>query len=403
MQLTFLNILFIVTAAQGFFLTALIIHKYGRFYPNRFLSALMLVYSLILVDMMVQDSGLFAGHSRIMLIVMGFPLLVGPLHYLYALALIRHEEAPKLRDGIHFLLFLLLELFLIPAVLHPDIDIIMVSQHQEEPGIPLLFFAFNWLVNIVGITYMVLTIRLLTRHDYRMREMYSSVEKVKLEWLRLITWVGVGVWCVFLVENIFMLAGIDLTHLYSLSSGLGAFYVYALGYTGLAKSGVLRHTIPEAGSGTVRKAGSTEGQTADSRVVKYERSGLSPDKAREYKEQLLGLMETNRPYRNSELTLQELADLLRISPHNLSEVINTQLRQNFFDFINRYRVREVMENLTSPDLQHLKILSIAFDAGFNSKTSFNTIFKKSTGQTPSEYRAQQLQLNATQNHTTKDT
>ena len=66
----------------------------------------------------------------------------------------------------------------------------------------------------------------------------------------------------------------------------------------------------------------------------------------------------------------------------------------FFDFINEYRLDEVKQALTDPAKQHLKILAIAFDAGFNSKTSFNTIFKKHTGMTPSEYRQQALRIKA---------
>jgi YesN/AraC family two-component response regulator len=97
-------------------------------------------------------------------------------------------------------------------------------------------------------------------------------------------------------------------------------------------------------------------------------------------------MEQEKPYINSDLTLTQLAEMLSISPHNLSEILNTQINQNFFDFVNQYRVEEVKKALTDPGNQHLTVLAIGFDAGFNSKTSFNTIFKKYTNMTPSEFR-----------------
>jgi AraC-like DNA-binding protein len=99
-------------------------------------------------------------------------------------------------------------------------------------------------------------------------------------------------------------------------------------------------------------------------------------------------MEEQKPFVRSTLTLQELSDELQISAHNLSEVINTKLGKNFFDFVNGFRVKEVQARLADPQYDHLTILAIAQDAGFNSKSTFNTIFKKVTNQTPSEYRRQ---------------
>jgi AraC-like DNA-binding protein len=99
-------------------------------------------------------------------------------------------------------------------------------------------------------------------------------------------------------------------------------------------------------------------------------------------------MDETRPYRNSYLTLQELADALSISAHNLSQVINTRLGKNFYDFVNGYRVEEVKHRLRDPKYQHLTILAIGLEAGFNTKSTFNAFFKKHTGVTPSRYREQ---------------
>jgi YesN/AraC family two-component response regulator len=97
-------------------------------------------------------------------------------------------------------------------------------------------------------------------------------------------------------------------------------------------------------------------------------------------------MEQDKLYRQSDLTLSQLAGSLHITPHNLSEVINTQLGRAFNDLVNEYRIREVKNDLSDPSKKQLKILAIAFDAGFNSKASFNTIFKQLTHTTPSEFR-----------------
>ena len=104
---------------------------------------------------------------------------------------------------------------------------------------------------------------------------------------------------------------------------------------------------------------------------------------------LLNYMDEDKPYRNSNIRLDDIAQALDIPPHHLSQVINQLLDVNFNEFINAYRVEEVKQKLLNPSHAHLNILALAFDAGFNSKTSFNRIFKQFTGKTPSLYKSQQ--------------
>ena len=98
------------------------------------------------------------------------------------------------------------------------------------------------------------------------------------------------------------------------------------------------------------------------------------------------LMEKERPWRDSELTLADLAERLSTTPHKLSEVLNSQLHQTFYDFVNGYRVREVQRRIAAGEAQNVTMLSLAMDAGFASKSTFNVVFKKHTRQTPSDYR-----------------
>ncbi len=104
------------------------------------------------------------------------------------------------------------------------------------------------------------------------------------------------------------------------------------------------------------------------------------------KSTLLGVMDKDRPWQNCDLTLADLAQRLATTPHKLSEVLNSQLEQTFYDFVNGYRVRYVQSRIESQDARNLKLLSLALDAGFASKSTFNDVFKKHTGKTPSDYR-----------------
>lgn len=104
-------------------------------------------------------------------------------------------------------------------------------------------------------------------------------------------------------------------------------------------------------------------------------------------QKLNSMIETNKLYRNPRLSLSDLSKVVDISERIISNAINQELGKNFFQLINEYRVEEMKERLKDPNNDHLKILSLAFDAGFNSKASFNRVFKSYTGQTPKEYKS----------------
>ena len=99
-------------------------------------------------------------------------------------------------------------------------------------------------------------------------------------------------------------------------------------------------------------------------------------------------METEKPFLNTSLTLPDLAASLKMPSHHLSRVLNEQLKLNFFDFVNQYRVEEVKTKMNDPNFAHLSILGIAFESGFNTKSAFNRVFKKITGMTPTEFKKQ---------------
>ncbi|WP_211321289.1 helix-turn-helix domain-containing protein [Pedobacter nutrimenti] len=110
------------------------------------------------------------------------------------------------------------------------------------------------------------------------------------------------------------------------------------------------------------------------------------------RQRLLLVMDTEKPYLDGELNLIRLAQLMQMSSHQLSYLINKGFNENFFSFINNYRVQRAKELLLSERNHKLNLLGIAYESGFNSKTSFNTIFKKSTHQTPSEFRKKSSDL-----------
>jgi TolB-like protein/AraC-like DNA-binding protein len=119
--------------------------------------------------------------------------------------------------------------------------------------------------------------------------------------------------------------------------------------------------------------------------TRYRRSEISPQQAVEIESRLKKLMEFEKPYLNPRLSSPDLAELIDISTNQLSQFLNGHQNKNFYDFINSFRLQEFLRLSKDPALKHLSILGLAYESGFNAKTTFNTFFKKQMGFTPSEY------------------
>ena len=365
-------------AAQGFLLTGLIFQKHSELYANRFLALLMLVISLILIYMLYVDLELYEYFPYFLDLPLAFAFAAGPLIFLYS----KYLTHPKLRfkriELLHFLPAVLFALQTVPNFWTDPNILINNFRVAEEVLSPAEYLFLNWGISLHALTYISISQYFVFNYRKSLNNYFTNVEKIKLDWLRNIIFMFMGTILIFIAEIIFVQLGLNLSENFILTSLFTGIFVYTLGYMGLLKSEVLTEShyediLPE----NYEELNSEK---------KYQKSGLTPEKAEEYLQKLSSVVEKEELFRNSELTLNDLANHIDISTHNLSEVINTKLEQNFFEFINGFRIEAVKKELIDPQKAHYKILSLAFDAGFNSKTSFNTIFKKYTHMTPSEYR-----------------
>ncbi|MCD0470762.1 AraC family transcriptional regulator [Flavobacterium sp. JAS] len=113
---------------------------------------------------------------------------------------------------------------------------------------------------------------------------------------------------------------------------------------------------------------------------------ISDDELKGMKSILIQVMDHKKPFLDPKLSLFKLASQLNISTHLLSYIINKGCNENFYQFINTYRIEEAKKMIQDSNMEHLSLMGIAFEVGFNSKTVFNTTFKKMTNQTPSEFK-----------------
>ena len=121
----------------------------------------------------------------------------------------------------------------------------------------------------------------------------------------------------------------------------------------------------------------------------YSKPKLTQNESEVLANKLKAYMETKEPYLQPDLSLVNLATFMDVQKSELTYLLNNYMGVNFFSFVNQYRLRAVLQKLENPNFSHLTILSIAFDCGFNSKSTFNGLFKQHTGITPTEYRNNQ--------------
>ena len=118
---------------------------------------------------------------------------------------------------------------------------------------------------------------------------------------------------------------------------------------------------------------------------KYKTSALGKKEIHLHQKQLLELLQKDKPWLQADLKIANLAIMLNLPSHQLSQVLSEGMSTNFFDLINQYRIEEIKNRLVHPDYSHYSILAIGLDCGFNNKATFNRVFKKMTGMTPSGF------------------
>lgn len=160
-----------------------------------------------------------------------------------------------------------------------------------------------------------------------------------------------------------------LFHDYSISLAMTIF-IYAVGYLGFRQ--------PEIFSGK------TWPQVFQPQ--KYQSSSLTPSAAKSLLEKLTAHMETEKPYLDNDLRITHLSEILDVSIHHLSQVINENLGKSFPEFVNEYRVEAARKMLANPAFSDQFVIDIAYASGFNNKTSFNKAFKQQTGLSPTQFR-----------------
>lgn len=291
-------------------------------------------------------------------------LLFNPAFYLYVSSLTSKSFSLRWIQLLHLLPFIFFEIG--AYVIKETISLHTFFHSDTTLGFRLAFAVatlVSWLI------YNILSLRQVIRHRRNLVNEFSTIESaISLGWLLFII-VFYILYCVvaFIIGATVVFQGTNLLlpHIFNYSALL--FMIYALGFYGLWQKPIYR------------KNGQEE------IPVRYKSSVLGVRKKKDIRNRILEYFENDRPYLQSELNMDLLSSALSVPKHQLTEVLNTEIGKNFFQFVNGYRV-EAVKAMLADKKNRYSVEAIGYECGFSSKSSFFTVFKNLTGQTPLEYK-----------------
>jgi AraC-like DNA-binding protein len=336
-----------------------------------------LLYRTLILKGVVRDLGWLVFLDLV------YWILLGPTIYLYATFILRRNQAFQWRMLLHLIP---LGIVMIPWITY-------CIEMPEHIGFFSYVngkqFIFRWIIDYfwefcVLVYFIVLIIKIIGTR--RLLYFYfSSLKHKDLSWLLYLT-AGFATYIIAcnLINILYMSQVIQLSpDIPALTNFVLIGYLIGTGIYGYKQEGIFsEHSINEISN--LQFSG--ELSATPEKETKYLKSGMNKPEYDELIKNLKVLMKKDKPYLDGEITIQDLSKKLNTSVHKLSQAINENFQMNFFDFINSYRIEEVKKLLQDSKNNNLKIISLAYDCGFNSKSAFYSSFKKNAGTTPREYR-----------------
>lgn len=377
MDQIYIDKILLIGATLAFFLAILLFKKRDKALHDYILGSWLFFIGLYVLIYSFSPAEFFISNPWLINFYISLLLLHGPFLFAYVNVLICTDYPLAKRLAWHTLPFILFNLYLIFFFPVENILKNACSLHGgAKLDLPLPYLIFLIIIAFSVPFYIIWVIRLLQKHKKVISDNFSDIEKRTLSWLRDLICILGFVW-VILVSIIFihhiLLLFSDSFCINGLFLSLSAFIIL-LGFFGLSQPIIF----------------TSKDIVSSKEIIKtekpYSSSSLKEDDIQQYLAILEEYMKAEKPYLNNQLTLHQLASEINITPHHLSRIINEYHKQNFFDFINQYRVNEFILRLSDSKFKNYSLLAIAFDCGFNSKTTFNRYFKRITDSTPSEYK-----------------
>ena len=369
------------------FLSVLLSSKADKRLPDNILGVWLLCIAIYLLNYYLHYLGYWEKYPHLVGATHPFPLLFAPFVYLYVVTNLRQPQRLYWRDGLHFLPFVVTYVLMFPFLFgYSAAEKAMIDQADYHSPYQWLFTISFIAFVIVCVAYSVATYHKINHYEQIIGEQFAYNEGISLQWLRLLL-IGFGI--IFSV----MIAGYVLQFLLEIELavnieliflGLFVLLIALIGFWGIRYQGIFTAEKTKVLYSSEKREEAEETEEP-LKIPEYRKSGLKPEEAKTLHQQLLALMATEKPYLEPKLSLAQLAESLGVLPNHLSQIINQYEGKNFYDFVNTYRVDEFIALAKKDTDKNFNLLGLAFEAGFNSKSSFNQVFKKIKGQTPSQF------------------
>ncbi len=300
---------------------------------------------------------------------------LGPLIFLYIKSLFTDEKKLIKKNLIHFIPYV------VNLVLKSIIYIIYFPSDIDNATY-MQIFEKKWVLDVVlsdlyFILYLLLTLRMFYRFKKAIKSNYSNLTEHDFIWLKYMLF---GYLLVMSVDTFISIIGLYSLYGFYITIITTVIVIIYLGYYGINQSRIL---LPDF---LIIEEVDNEGDTK--KANKNQLSHSSDQEIKELKLSLENILKNDKPYLDENLTLKKLADLIPTSDKKLSTLLNQYMDISFYDIINKQRVEAVKEKMIAENSKKYSLMGIAYDCGFNSKSSFIRTFKKETGFSPSEYKKQ---------------
>lgn len=361
---------------ESIFLLLLLLGKKNKSVPDFLLGVIFLLYAISIgsVYLELQNIKNNPAYSAITNISWLFLFLHGSALWFYIKSLSDPEFRFKPRYLIHFIPFIFFSVFqyfnFISLTVAEKIRFLENDVFKETVYYKITVLA----IGVSIISYNIVALNLIRRRREKLMQQYSKIEDIDLGWLNVLTIATLISYSVnialFNLDMIFHFASYKF--LMFLTNSFATVYVLFLGYFGIRQGNIF--------IGDARKTG----ESGDKSPLKGATSAvITGDDG--FIRTLTRFMEEKQPYLDPDITVSRLSELLNVRSEYLSEVLNSRLNQNFFDFINRHRVEEFKIQSIVKANSHLSIMGIAYNCGFNSKASFYRAFRKFEGISPTAW------------------
>lgn len=374
--MNFLEPILYIGISQSFFAGLLVATKRPFTTANRLMATWLFLLFFDLLSALV-NSNFLEFYS--------FPFIAftfGPILYLYVIHMTASGRRFSFWNFLHFIPFVVF--FIVSVIFRekPVLDDLNGFFFSDKFISLRIVYGVSFFLSVS--VYSILSFIEIRRHQKRLMDTVSYTSaRITLNWLKILSITFyIGYLIMFILGGIQILSHILPFDPYVSTFILITFFAFVYSFYVIKQPVIMEQTKPEEDISDVRPL---------ERHERYARSGLKNDMADEYLRRLIEVVENEKLYLNSNLTIDDLSHNTGIPKHHITEVLNEKYNRNFFNFINEYRVREVINRISDPKFNRYTILSIAFDSGFNSKSTFNTLFKSFTGKTPSEFKAETSQ------------